>query len=116
MKDGNDGQRQNRRNGKNNPSQHGKTKPDDKPMDGPNPDHTPTGAQSQDNSPTGAQSQDNRPTGTPNPENRPKESNGNDGQKQNRMNGKYNQSQHGKTKPDDKQMDGPNPDHTPTGA
>ena len=44
MKDGNDGQRQNRRNGKYNQSQHGKTKPDDKPMDGPNPDHTPTGA------------------------------------------------------------------------
>ena len=64
-------------NGKDNPSQHGKAKPDDKPMDGPNPDHTPTVAQSQDN----------RPTGTPNPENRPKRSNGNDGQKPNRMNG-----------------------------
>jgi hypothetical protein len=49
--------------------------------------------------PTGAQSPDNRPTGTPNPENRPKGSNGNDGQKPNRMNGKDNQSQHGKTKP-----------------
>jgi hypothetical protein len=40
-----------------------------------NPDHTPTGAQSQNNS----------PAGTPKPENRPKRSNGNDGQKQNRM-------------------------------
>jgi hypothetical protein len=46
-------------NGKYNQSQHGNTKPDDKPMDGPNPDHTPTDAQSTDN----------RPTDAPNPEN-----------------------------------------------
>jgi hypothetical protein len=48
-----------------------------------NPDHTPTSAQSQDK----------RPTDAPNPENRPKRSNGNEGQKQNRTNGKDNPSQ-----------------------
>jgi hypothetical protein len=40
-------------NGKDSQSQHGKTKPDDKPMDGPNPNHAPTSAQSPDNRPTG---------------------------------------------------------------
>ena len=78
MKDGNDGQRQNRRNGKNNPSQHGKTKPDDKPMDGPNPDHASSSAQSPYN----------RPTDAPNQENKQKMNYGNDGREQKGRNGK----------------------------
>ena len=59
---------------------HGKGKPDDKPMDGPNPDHKPTGAQN----PTGT------PTGTPNPDSKQKMNDGSDGGKQKGRNGKGN--------------------------
>jgi hypothetical protein len=59
-------------------SHHGKTKQDDKPMDGPNPDHASSSAQSPYN----------RPTDAPNQENKQKMNYGNDGREQKGRNGK----------------------------